>query len=369
MTAEPQRSASDASRAGSSDLAAPAGRLRTVELGGWEEANRWLAAEGWTDGLPVVPPTPDLVAEMAAAVDRPPGESLGLLPPAWAPVTVEKVAVDAVMAGCPPSAFGVVLAAVEAVLDPAFRVQSVQTSTSPATPVVFVGGPAAVAAGVASGTGSFGPGPWPNLAIGRAVRLVLANVGGGRPGAADPATLGWPVKVGACLAERTDRSPWPALHERRGAPAGGSGLTVAAVTGMWQISEPGTLVDDVVHQVVHSMATLGHCAQPRLPQPSELFLVVSPGIAGLLAERFASVAELRVALFERARIPADWVPPSKRSATLDRLGELGIDVVGDRIPIAEGPECFEVVVAGGDAGVQSFGMSTSVLSRSVSRSL
>lgn len=339
--------------------------LRTVDFADQATAAAWLATEGFTDGLPVVAPTPELVREMLDGAGRPPDELLGRLPPTWADVTVEKVAVDAVMAGCPPEVFTLVLAAVDAVLDPRFRVQSVQSSTSPAAPVVMVNGPCVADGVVAAGSGSFGPGPWPNLAIGRALRLLLCNVGGGRPGGADPATIGWPVKVGACLAERADRSPWPPLHVRRGIGESTSAVTVAAVTGIWQISEPSSLVDDVVHQVIYGMATLGHCAGPRLPLPSDLFLVVSPGIAALLAQRYPTIDELQAALFEGARVPADWIPPSKRVATSEHIDELGISIHNDRIPIAERPECFEVVVTGGDAGVQSFGMSTSVLSRSV----
>jgi hypothetical protein len=338
--------------------------LRRVELDA-EDTSAALQRLGWSDGLPVVAPTEARVAAAVAATGRPGGESLGAIPPSGAAVTVEKVAVCAVLAGCPPAAMRVVLAAVRAVLHPTFRVGSVQSSTSPASPLVVVNGEAAAVAGVASGDGCFGPGAGANLAIGRAVRLVMMLVGEARPGAGDPSPLGSPAKVGACLAEREDASPWPSLALRRGSEGRAGAVTVFAVTGCWQISEPSTAVDDVVHQLLHGMVNLGHCSQPRLPQSGEQLLLVTPPIARMLAERFPGVGDLQQALFDVVRVPMAWVPPYKRSATRERLTELGITWDGEWVPLAEGAHAFEVLVAGGDAGVQSFGMSTLTLSRSV----
>jgi hypothetical protein len=175
-----------------------------------------------------------------------------------------------------------------------------------------------------------------------------------------------PAKVGACFAEREDASPWPSLHRRRGGDPSSSAVTAFAVTGCWQISEPSKSVDDVVHQLLHGMISAGQCSQPRLPQSGEQLLLVSPPIAALLAVRFPDVADLQQALFETVRVPFDWIPPYKRPSTRDRLAELGITWDGDRVPLAEDAQAFEVLVAGGDAGVQSLGMSTLTLSRSAS---
>jgi hypothetical protein len=348
--------------------------LRRVELAA-DRAAEQLAELGWSDGLPVVPPTPerveaalDALGAVGARGARDDGEAaatvLGSMPPSGAPVTVEKVAVCAVLAGCEPRAMPVVLAAVRAVLHPDFRVGSVQSSTSPAAPLLVVDGPAADAAGVSSGDGCFGPGAGANLAIGRAVRLVMALVGDARPGRGDPSPLGMPAKVGACFAERDDASPWPPLHVRRGAAPGSSAVTAFAITGCWQISEPSKSVDDVVHQVLHGMISPGQCSQPRLPQSGEQLLLVTPPIAALLAERFAGVEDLQRALFETVRVPLAWVPPYKRSSSRERLTALGIAWDGEHVPLAEGAHAFEVLVAGGDAGVQSLGLSTLTLSRS-----
>jgi hypothetical protein len=339
--------------------------LRRIEVAA-DAASQRLVELGWSDGLPVVPPTPERVEAALAALEVLPVAVpvLGSMPPSGAPVTLEKVAVCAVLAGCEPPAMPLVVAAVRAVLHPAFRVGSVQSSTSPAAPLLVVNGPAADAAGISSGDGCFGPGAGVNVAVGRAVRFVMALVGEARPGRGDPSPLGMPAKVGACFAEREDASPWAPLHVRRGAAPGSSAVTAFAITGCWQISEPSKNVDDVVHQLLHGMINTGQCSQPRLPQSGEQLLLVTPPIAALLAERFPDIGDLQRALFETVRVPLTWVPPYKRSSTSERLTELGITWDGEHVPLAEGAHAFEVLVAGGDAGVQSLGMSTLTLSRS-----
>ena len=339
--------------------------LRRVDLDGVCEALRWLHDNEWTDGLPVVPPTSALVDAMVGASGSEPAHCIGAMPPLWVDVTIEKLAVVAVMAGCLPDAFLTVVAATAAVLAPEFRVASVQSSTSPAAPLVVVNGAARAAAGVASGTGCLGPAAGANVAIGRAVRLAMQLIGGGRPGDADPATLGSPAKISMCLGENEEASPWPSLAARRGVTPPGGTVTVFPVTGLWQISDPSATPDDVIHHVLHGMISPGHCALPVLPEPSEQLLLLSPPVAQLLAARFADIADVQQALFDTVRIPVEWIAPYKRAGTLARLEALGIDR-GRTVPLAERPECFEVLVAGGPAGVQSTGCSTSVLSRSVS---
>ena len=339
--------------------------LRRVELD-LDDAPQWLAEHGFTDGLPVIAPEPRLVDAALASCGRDPAEVLGVIPPQFASVTVEKVAVCAVMAGCPPKAMRVVLACIEALLAPPFRVASVQATTSPATPFFVVSGPACDAAGMASGTGSLGPGAGTNVAIGRVARLVMSTIGGGRVGDGDPSSLGMPAKLSACCAERIDASPWPSLATRRGFAIGQTAVSVFPITGMWQISEPSTAVGDVVHQILHGMVSPGQCSQPRLPQSGEQLLVLTPPIAHILATRFPDIADLERALFETVRIPMAWIPPYKREATRARLDDLSIDWHDDLVPIAERPDAYVVVVTGGDAGVQSMGMSTLTLSRSAS---
>lgn len=337
--------------------------LRQVDLPA-AEAQAWLKTNAFTDGLPVIAPERRLVDAAVDATGRSAGEVLGVLAPTFADVTIEKVVVCAVMAGCAPTAMRVVVACAEAMLASPFRVASVQASTSPATPLFVVSGPNAHDADMVDDTGAFGPGAGANFAIGRALRLLLLVVGGGHVGDGDPASLGMPAKLSACCAERIDASPWPSLAERRGCSPNDTAVIAFAITGMWQISEPTTNVDDVAHQVLHGMISPGQCSQPRLPQSGEQLLMVTPPIARLLAQRFRDVSDLQRALFEIVRIPMAWVPRYKREATRARLAELDIAWTRDLVPLAESPAAFEVIVTGGDAGVQSMGLSTLTLSRS-----
>jgi hypothetical protein len=163
----------------------------------------------WADGLPIVPPTPERVAAMLGARD--PARSLGAMPPLWREATLEKLAVNAVMAGCRPEYFPLVEAAVEAMLDPTFNLYGVQATTHPVAPLVIAHGPYARAVGVHAGSGCFGPGFRANATIGRAIRLVLLNVGGAWPGRHDMATQGSPAKFSFCIGENEDASPWGPL--------------------------------------------------------------------------------------------------------------------------------------------------------------
>ena len=341
--------------------------LRQVELSGTEaDAAAWLANNGWTDGLPVVVPTTERVAAMVAATPLLRQHVLGSMAPLRAEVTVEKLAVVAVLAGCTPASFPIVVAAASAVLAQPFRHASVQSSTSPAAPLSVVNGPGRAVSGITGGTGCLGPAAGANVAVGRAVRLALQLIGGGHPGEADPATIGSPTKISMCFGENEESSPWPPLAERRGHPGRHTVVTVFAVTGLWQISDPSAASDDVAHAVLYGMISLGHCAQPRLPEAAEQLLLLSPPVASLVAAKFPQVEDLQVALFETVRVPLSWVAPYKRAATLTRLEELGLPRDERAIPLAESPGCFVPLVAGGPAGVQSIGMSTSALSRSAS---
>src|SRR5262249_59114767 len=144
--------------------------------------------------------------------DADPERSLGAMPPLWRTATLEALAVNAVMAGCRPEYFPIIVSAVEAMLDPAFNLYGVQATTHPVAPLVIANGPHARAIGLHSGSGLFGPGFRANATIGRAVRLVLLNVGGAWPGRHDMATQGSPAKFSYAIAEREDASPWAPLH-------------------------------------------------------------------------------------------------------------------------------------------------------------
>ncbi len=195
-------------------------RARRVELADLEDEVEAMFARGWTDGLPVVPPTEARVLRMLEGTSRAADEVVAVVPPDLIDVTVEKVAINAVMAGCQPEYLPWVLAAVEAVCNDEFNMHGVLATTMPVGPVVVANGPGAAAIGMSSGGNVLGQGNRANLTIGRALQLVVRNVGGGRPGGVDRATHGNPGKLSFCFAEDEAGSPWTSLAESRGLPRG-----------------------------------------------------------------------------------------------------------------------------------------------------
>jgi hypothetical protein len=217
---------------------------RTVELADLEDEVEAAYARGWTDGLPVVPPTESRVLAMLAGTAREPSEVVAVVPPDLVPCTVEKVAVNAVLAGCLPEHLPVVLAAVEAACTDAFNVHGVLATTWSASPLVVVNGPVRRAVGMSSGGNALGQGNRANATIGRALQLVVRNVGGGRPGEVDRATQGQPGKYTSCFAEAEEDSPFEPLARSRGVD--GSAVTLFAGSGWWPVCDqlsrtPGSL--------------------------------------------------------------------------------------------------------------------------------
>ncbi|MEM7219673.1 MAG: hypothetical protein AAF515_14990 [Pseudomonadota bacterium] len=216
---------------------------------------------GCTDGLPVVIPTPERVERMVLASGQDPGAMLGEMGPAMGIATVEQIAVNAVMAGALPDYMPIVLAAVEAVLDPAFDLTEMQGTTHCTAPLIIVNGPARLACNVASSFGALGPGFRANASIGRALRLCMINIGGARPGVSDMALLGHPGKFTYCLAEDEENSPLPPLHVARGFAADDSCVTVIGA------------------EAPHSVIFSGDADNPETP--SALLDVLATGLANL----------------------------------------------------------------------------------------
>jgi hypothetical protein len=181
---------------------------------------------GWSDGLPIIPPTPDRVQHMLEGTRRGPQSLIGRIPPRWGDATVEKVAVNAVMAGCLPAYMPVLTTAIEAMLAPEFNLYGIQATTHPVAPLLILNGPLARQLDVNNSYNVYGPGWRANATIGRAIRLLLLNVGGGIPGKGDRSTQGSPAKFAFCIAENETRNPWLPLHVERGFDAGTSTVTV-----------------------------------------------------------------------------------------------------------------------------------------------
>ena len=195
-------------------------KSRRIAIGEDEDEQEAMYERGWSDGLPLVPPTEERVLRMLDGTARDPQEVIGLIPPALQPATVEKIAVNAVMAGCKPEYLPVVLAAVEAVLDEGFAMHGVLATTMFVGPVVVVNGPIRRRIGMNAKGNALGQGNRANGAIGRALQLVIRNVGGGRPQEVDRATLGNPGKYTYCFAEDEEGSCWEPLSVERGMKPG-----------------------------------------------------------------------------------------------------------------------------------------------------
>jgi len=317
---------------------------------------------GWTDGLPVIPPTRDRVEAMLRGRD--PDEFVGEMPPAMARVTLERVAACAVLAGCRPEYFPVVVAAVQAALEPAFNVGGQAVTTQPVGQVVVVNGPVCETLGLNGGVGALGPGWRPNMTIGRALRLVISLTGGGFPGRLDRSALGQPGKVGLCFAEDEEVSPWEPLHVSRGFPADRSVVTVFGADAPLSISDHRSMGPEELARVLGEAAA-ATWSPTWWPLGGTSLFVICPEHARSFAEWGWSKYRVREAIFDAARRPAAslrWgeTTPLVLAASDDQL-----------IGKWSTPEDIVLVVAGGEAGRFSavfgpcLGMNAEVISKEV----
>jgi hypothetical protein len=308
--------------------------------GGLDELEDMLE-RGWSDGLPVVPPTPERVEAMLGGRD--PAGSLGPVPPSHGQATLERVAACAVLAGCRPLHFPLVVAAVEAALEPAFNAHGLAVTTQPAGPVVIVNGPVRDAAGLNSGMGALGPGTRANMTIGRALRLVLTLTGGARPGGLDRSTLGSPGKLGLCIAENEEVSPWEPFHVERGFAPDTSTVTVLSADAPLSISDHRSKTPEEL-AAVFAVAASATWSPYWWPMDDDSLFVVCPEHAALFANAGWSKERVRAAIFDAATRPAGEL---KRGETTPQ-----VHASDSNEPIHKWttPERIQIVVAGGEAG-------------------
>ena len=321
----------------------------------------------WCDGLPIVPPTPERVEAMLAAAEGEPSESLGPMPPLWREATLEKLAINSVMAGCLPEYFPVIVAAVEATLDPAFNLYGVQATTHPVAPLLIVSGPYATAIGMHAGAGCFGPGFRANATIGRAIRLILLNIGGAWPGCHDMATQGSPAKFSYAIAENEAANPWEPLHVELGYGSEASVVTVFGGEGPHNVNDHvSTGASGILHTVADTAATLGSNVKWYLSQ-SQLLIVLGPEHAATIARDGFSKADVKSFLFEQARLPLRTLKLGGMWGVQDwPRWMLSVTDPEARLPVVQAPEEIFVIVAGG-AGKHSAVVPNSTFSRAVSR--
>lgn len=325
--------------------------------------SRDLAHRQMSDGLPIIPPTEERVAAMLAHTDRDPLEVLGILPPRQGEATVHAIAVNAVMAGCEPRLFPILLAAFEGIVDPAFNIASVNSTTHPCGVFVLVNGPLAAQAEIASGSGCFGPGFPSNATLGRAVRLVLLNVGGAWPGAGDRATQGSPAKFSFCAAENEAANPWGAYHLARGFEASTSTVTVFGAEGPHNIQEHGANTGKGLLRTI--AGSMGNAGSNNLFRGGHPVLVIGPEHAVTIAADGYDRAAIQQFIHEYARYPSRLLDPWFRPEYRVRLSA-GREDEADRddleYPILDAPEDLHIIVAGGagkhSAWLPTFGNQT-----------
>jgi hypothetical protein len=326
-----------------------------------------MFARGWTDGLPVVIPAAEKVAAMVAASGRNAADKVGPIPPRWRQATIEKIAINAVMAGCRPEYFPVVLSAIDALLDNDCQLYGIQTATNTTAPLLIVNGPIVSALDINARGNLFGQGVRANATIGRAVQLVLRNIGGDIPGETDMATHGQAGKFGACIAEAEYDSPWSPFHVDAGFAAGDSVVTVIGASAPQNIFTYGCETGhDILEHFIGATLGLGH---NNIIFPTGPLFIVSPEHATIMARDGISKTAIQNAVFERGRIPLSRF--AKRSVTgLHHRRERWFAEVGDpdHIGIADRPQDIHIVVAGG-AGIHSLFVPTAFSYRPVARKI
>lgn len=323
---------------------------REVEIGDSEDPIEACHERGWSDGLPVVPPTPERVYRMLQGTSRKPDEVLGLMPPDLVPCTVEKVAINAVMAGCKPEYMPVVLAAVEAALIDEFGMHGLLCTTMFAGPLVLVNGPAAKRVGMNSGVNCLGQGNRANASIGRALQLVVRNVGGGRPGEIDRATMGTPGKYTFCFAEAED-SEWDSLAVERGFTSEQSVVTLFAAEGVQAIvDQKSRTPESLARSFALSLRSVDH---HKLVMHGDAMLVVSPEHCRVFTDAGWSKARLHEELDKLLTLPGkdlvmgaqditEGMPQNFAGADLPKFRPGGLMIVR-----AGGPAgLFSAVIAG-----------------------
>ncbi len=326
-------------------------RARRIEIAPADDEFEFMFDQGFSDGLPVVPPTPERVVHMLSGTRRDPQDVVAVVPPNMGQATVEKVAINAVLAGCKPEYLPVVIAALEAICTDEFNVHGVMATTMGASPLMVVNGPIRHRIGMNMGIGALGQGNRANATIGRALRLVLRNVGGARPGGTERSTLSNPMKFTMCFAEWEERSNWPPLHVERGFAREDSVVTIFPAT-----SGPQLIVDQKSRTAAQVAGSIGLVMQ-GIHHPRSLtmdcVLVVCPEHVDTLATGNYSKADLRARIQEVTAVPlrervADETTgegfDAARAATMDAAA------LDRRVPKFLSEDMIHIVVAGADAG-------------------
>ena len=347
---------------------------------GLDSVNRFLEERDWSDGMPVIPPTPAAVEAMLKGTKRDPQEVVMVMEPGFGLATVEKIAVNAVMAGCAPEQFPVLLAAIDCIAQPEMNHRDMQVSGHTEAPLILVNGPIARKAGINYSTSAMGPGVVnrPNTSIGRALRLCLINIGYCKAGAGDPNFIGLPTKFGMCIAENEDLSPWQPYHMDKGFRHDESAVTVVTVTGPADILDsssrkPEDTLDNIGSNMAYrhsgaggwlrgwQSAQVGH-TNKRVPYQGPYHpIILSPSRAVILAEAGMSKQDTQEWLHQNCRIRLSDVlgsrgmPKDENGKWLahPELQHLENDPDAT-VPALESPEQYLLFVTGGSTHYANF---------------
>ena len=316
------------------------------------DAIEYYFAQGLTDGLPVVPPTEARVRAMLDATPKPADDVVARVPPNFGAATVEKVAVNAVMAGCRPDYLPVVIAGVQAMCDERANLHGVQGTTHTATPLFIVNGPVRGRLDVNCAAGVFGSGWRANATIGRALRLIMLNLGGARPGEIDKSTMGHPGKYAYCIGEYEEENPWEPLHVEHGFAAGQSTVSVYCCDAPQCVSNHGSRSAAGILDTIGASMAVGWSDKTYLA--GNHLIVLGPEHARSLAGDGLSKADVKRYLFEHVRRPLRELlpgPDGSEGLNRDHLPDW-LDATDDatRVPKVASADDVILVVAGGTAG-------------------
>ena len=336
----------------------------------FDAVNALFRDKGWSDGLPVVPPTAARVEQMLAYCDRPLHVPIGKMAPRYGEATPLRLAANAVMAGCAPEYFPVIVSAIEAMCDERFNLYGVQATTHQCAPLVIVNGPIARQIGINGGHNAFGPGVRANATIGRAIRFALVNIGGAIPGLGDMSTFGAPQKYSYCAAENEEASPWEPLHAERGYPRDASTVTVVGAEGPHNVNDHEShTARGICTTIAGTLATTGN---NDVYYDAEPLIVFGPEHARTVAAEGWGKADVRQFIYEQAQIPLgrfskENIERRFRVAPLfeGRYAHAGYEAL---VPMVRRPEAFMIVVIGG-AGKHSAVIPTFGATHAVTRAL
>jgi hypothetical protein len=336
----------------------------------WDRAQEELFAAGMTDGLPVTPPTRERVAHMLAHCGFDAAEVVTTLPPAFEDATWRDIAINAVMAGCPPACLPVVGAAIAAMADGAFNLIGIATTTGSAAPLVIVNGPIVAELGMNAEGNALGPGNRANATIGRAVSLALRNIGGAKSGELDMATLGQPAKYMCCFAENESASPWEPLHVERGFARDASVVTVVGISGSVEVVDSvSNKPEDLAQTYAQSMLIAGTAGGGGhgLLGGGEPLVIMPPEIAHAFDRGGCTKAQAKAAIWERAVMPLDRLSPAVRAHLVELRMSAGDADADAPLRVAHAPDDVMIVVAGGvgvkAAYLPTWGGTTKAVSR------